>query len=235
MYLVIKGAGDLASDPDFKAGLFSLQGEGSMLSAYAVQPRSGQYLLDACAAPGGKASLLCELMGGTGRVQAWEVHEHRVALLHAVKERLRLDNLRVAMRDATIPREEYLCSFDAVLLDAPCSGLGVMINKPDIKYRVTEADIDALVELQKKLLDACASYTAIGGILVYSTCTVVKDENERQVRAFLARHPEYEIDSSADWLPEALRPLLKDGMLQLQAHRDSMEGFFIARMRRSAL
>lgn len=231
----LTGAGDLGHDPDYKNGVFSIQGEGSMLAALAVAPERGQNILDACAAPGGKSALICELMGLTGRVQAWEVHEHRVELLRATKDRLRLDNLRAMARDSSIHRPDCDTAFDSVLIDAPCSGLGVMINKPDIKYRVTEDDIQSLTALQARILEACAGYPRVGGRLVYATCTVLKDENERQVRAFLDRHGEYALDPSDDWLPEALRPRLEGGMLQLQAHIDGMEGFFIARMTRKRL
>ncbi len=231
--LKLTSAGDLASDPDYKAGLFTIQGEGSMLAALAVEPKRAENILDACAAPGGKSALIAELMGLTGRVQAWDVHEHRVELLRAVKQRLRLDNLRPMVRDASIHREDCEMAYDAVLVDAPCTGLGVMVNKPDIKYRVREEDIEALCALQKKILDACARYPRVGGRLIYSTCTVLKDENERQIKAFLERHPEYTPDPSTDWLPDALKARFKGGCLQLQAHEDGMEGFFIARMVRT--
>ena len=224
--------GDLAGDPDFKAGLFTVQGEGSMLAAYALEPKRAGNYLDACAAPGGKSALIAELMHETGRVQSWDVHEHRVELIQNTKKRLKLDNLRPAHRDAAVPREDLNASFDGVLIDAPCSGLGVMHDKPDIKYRVTEKDLDSLVELQKKILDACAPYVAPGGLLVYATCTILKDENERQVRQFLMRHPEFEPERGAEYLPESLRPMCLDGMAQLHAYAWNAEGFFIARMRR---
>ena len=227
--------GDLTGDPDFKAGLFTVQGEGSMLAAYALEPKSAANYLDACAAPGGKSALIAELMHETGRVQSWDVHEHRVELIQNTKKRLKLDNLRPAHRDAAVPREDLNASFDGVLIDAPCSGLGVMHDKPDIKYRVTERDLGSLVELQKKILDACAPYVAVGGLLVYATCTILKDENERQVREFLMRHPEFEPERSTAYLPDSLKPLSLDGMVQLQAYAWNAEGFFIARMRRVRL
>ncbi len=224
--------GDLAGDPDFKMGLFTIQGEGSMLAALALEPKRAGNYLDACAAPGGKSALIAEIMQQTGRVQAWDVHPHRVELIQTTKKRLRLDNLRAVERDASVPRPDLEGVFDGVLIDAPCSGLGVMHDKPDIKYRVTEEDLAALVALQARILDACAPFVAPGGLLVYATCTVLKDENERQVRAFLARHPQYEPEPSAAFLPERLRAGYQDGMIQLQAYAWNAEGFFIARMRR---
>lgn len=228
----VAGALDLGGDEDFKRGCYSLISESSMLAAYAMEPKRGQNLLDVCAAPGGKAAMLAELLSGTGRVHAWDVHEHRVDLLRAARERLRLDNLRPAVRDAKEHRADQELMFDAVLIDAPCSGLGVMLNKPDIKYRVSVDDIQSLVELQGEILDACSGYVAFGGLLIYSTCTITKDENQRQVERFLSRHPEYALDHGDQYLPEPLRARMEGGMLQLQAHRDHMEGFFIARLRR---
>jgi 16S rRNA (cytosine967-C5)-methyltransferase len=224
--------GDLTGDPDYKAGLYSVQGEGSMLAAYALEPKRAGNYLDACAAPGGKSALIAEMMQLTGRVQSWDVHEHRVELIQNTKKRLGLDSLRPAHRDAAVHREDLDATFDGVLIDAPCSGLGVMHDKPDIKYRVTEADLDSLTELQKRILDACAPYVAVGGLLVYATCTILKDENERQVRSFLINHPEFEPEMSRAYLPESLKPLTVDGMVQLQAYQWNAEGFFIARMRR---
>ena len=124
---------------------------------------------------------------------------------------------------------------DAVLVDAPCSGLGVMADKPDIRFRVTEEELNALPALQGQILDACAQMVKVGGRLVYSTCTILPEENEMQVRAFLERHPEFEIDESTGWLPEALRGRMQGGMLQLLPNRDGVEGFFIARMRRRSV
>lgn len=131
----VANARDVGLDKDYLQGVFSVQGESSMLAAMAVSPRRGANVLDACAAPGGKTACLSEAMGGTGRVYAWDVHEHRVDLIRGMVRRLRLDNVRPAVRDALHVKEDLLGVMDAVLLDAPCSGLGVMLSKPDVKYR----------------------------------------------------------------------------------------------------
>ena len=123
-------------------------------------------------------------------------------------------------------------SMDAVLVDAPCSGLGVIADKPDIKYRQTEESLAALPPIQRDILEACAGAVRPGGLLVYATCTILPEENENQARAFLARHPEFAPDTGDGWLPEALEPRLNGGMLQILPDRDGLEGFFIARMRR---
>jgi len=232
---LVEQAGNLANDPDYYSGEFSVQGESSMLAARAVEPRPGMTVLDACAAPGGKAALMCEMMRGTGRVHAWDLHEHRVQLIKAAGKRLRLDNLRPAERDASVRREDLECQMDAVLVDAPCSGLGVMTDKPDLKYRVTDESIESLKAEQKKILDACSSYVKVGGLLVYSTCSILPEENEKQVKEFLLNHPEFKPDEGDAWVPEKLKPRFHNGMLALLPCRDGVEGFFIARMRRVSL
>lgn len=229
---LISHAGNLAGDPDFFDGEFSIQGESSMLSAIAVNAKPGMTVIDVCAAPGGKSALMCEMMKGTGRVHAWDVHPHRVDLLKAMGKRLKLDNLRAAVRDASVTKEEFHLSADAVLIDAPCSGVGVMTDKPDLKYRVTDESIDSLIETQKKILKASSQYVKRGGVLVYSTCSILPEENEKQVEAFLFDHPEFKLDTDAGWVPEALKDRFTGGMLSLLPDRDGVEGFFIARMRR---
>ena len=202
-----------------------------MLAAEAVGVRAGIQVLDACAAPGGKTAYMAERMNGTGRVYAWDVYEHRVELIRAAARRLSLDNIRPVVRDARAFRDDMAGMMDAVLLDAPCTGLGVMDNKPDIKYRVTEAQIAELTQLQAQILDTCAGYVRKGGTLVYSTCSFLKEENEEQIGLFLKNHPEFRMDS----LPESFGPLRENAGergLQILPWRDGIDGFFIARMKR---
>ena len=230
----VTGAGRLASHIGYRKGMFSIQGESSMLAALALNVKPGMQVLDACAAPGGKSCLMAELMRGAGRVYAWDLHEHRVELINAAALRLGLENIRTQARDASKKNENLVGMMDAVLVDAPCSGLGVMGDKPDIKYRLTTETIDALIPIQRDILDTCASYVRVGGRLVYSTCTILPEENEKQVETFLQNHPEFELETSTAWLPEQLRGSCKNGMLQLLPSRDGIDGFFIARLRRKA-
>ena len=227
-------AGRLASHEGYRKGIFSIQGESSMLAAMAVSPKAGMQLLDACAAPGGKTCLMAEMMRGAGRVYAWDLHEHRVELIRAAAKRLELDNIRPQVRDAVKPNDALEGALDAVLVDAPCSGVGVMGDKPDIKCRFKAEDSVALAKVQTLLLDNCAKFVRAGGLLVYSTCTILPNENRDQVTAFLARHPEFEPDSDTSWLPVTLRELYRDGMIQILPGRDHLDGFFIARLRRKA-
>ena len=228
----VRLAAEIARDRDFLSGNFSIQGESSMLAAQAVDARRGMQILDCCAAPGGKTAYLAETMMGTGRVYAWDVHPHRVALIRAAASRLGLENVRPVVRDASVLKDDLIGTMDAVLLDAPCSGLGVMDNKPDIKLRATEESIRELTELQEKLLDACCQYVKKGGALVYSTCSMLPEENGEQIGRFLSRHPEFRLDQ----LPSSIDRRFADRMgasgLQLLPHRDGVEGFFIARMKK---
>lgn len=229
------GAGRLSELDGYKKGLFSIQGESSMLAAQAVGVKTTQQVLDACAAPGGKSALMAEAMRGTGRVYSWDLHEHRVELIRAAARRLGLENIRPQENDASKFNKNLEYEMDAVLVDAPCTGVGVMGAKPDIRYNLTEETMEALPGVQKAILDNCARYVRPGGTLVYSTCTILPEENEAQVRAFLETHPAFEPMTDNKWLPEELRGLYKDGMIQILQGRDGIEGFFIARMRRKAI
>ena len=227
----VRGAIDIARDADFTGGMFSIMSGSSMMACLAMDVGRGKQVLDCCAAPGGKSCFLAELMDGTGRVQAWDIHDHRVALIEAQMKRLGLENIRPMVRDAGKKRDDLYRTMDAVLLDAPCSGLGVLAEKPDIKLRVTEESVKELTEIQKNLLDTVCEYVKPGGTLVYSTCSVLPEEDEDQVNAFLARHPEFEACELPASIPERFRRYGKNG-LQLLEHRDGVEGFYLCRMKR---
>ena len=229
---LVYGAGDLAADADYRAGLFSIQGQSSMLAAEALEVRPGMKVLDACAAPGGKSAYLCEQMQLTGRVYAWELHEKRAQLLEGVRRRLGLDNLRISVRDALDFRPDLEGMLDGVLLDAPCAGLGVLSQKPDIKLRLKQEDIPAIVDTQGRLLDTVCRYVRPGGALVYSTCSLLPEENADRVRAFLETHRNFVLDPLPASFPAELRERQTACGLQLLGCRDGVEGFFIARMRR---
>ena len=227
----IRNMAEIAHDAGFVGGKFSIQSESSMMAAMAVEPKKGMQILDCCAAPGGKSCLMAEMMGGTGRVQAWELHEHRTDLIAAQVKRLGLENVRPMTRDAAVRRPDLEGTMDAVLLDAPCSGLGVMADKPDVKYRVTPESVEEIVRTQRQLLDAVAPYVKRGGTLVYSTCSVLKEENVRQAEAFLERHPEFELTKLPESIPAEFRQH-EDVGLQLLPSRDGVEGFYICRFKR---
>lgn len=230
---LLEGVTEPGFDPDYQAGLYSIQGQSSMLAAEAVQAKPGMKILDACAAPGGKSAYLCEVMQLTGRVYAWELHEKRALLLDGVRRRLGLDNLRTAVKNACEYRPDMEKTLDAVLLDAPCSGTGVLSQKPDIKLRLKESDLPAIVETQKKLLNTVCRYVRPGGLLVYSTCSVLPEENKAQIEAFLKEHPEYTTEPMPLSFPAELRQQQDALGLQLLGFRDQVEGFYIVRLRRN--
>ncbi|MEL7609875.1 MAG: 16S rRNA (cytosine(967)-C(5))-methyltransferase RsmB [Bacillota bacterium] len=220
---------DIASDALFLEGKVAVQSESAMLAAKACKVGPGMRVLDACAAPGGKSAYLAALMEDRGHLEAWEVHEHRKELLDKTLGRLHVRCANTRVQDACELREELVGSMDAVLVDAPCSGLGVS-GKPDIRYARSPGDIQSLAALQKKILDCCANYVALGGALVYATCTVSKRENQDVVSDFLKRHAEFQLDPFTELLPDGMRYRAKDGMLHLFPHMDHTDGFFIARM-----
>ncbi len=227
----VSGTSDISKDQDFRDGLFSIQGEGSMLAALAVNADLGMNILDCCAAPGGKTMLMAEQMQGTGRVQAWDVHEKRVQLIRAAAERLRLYNVRPMARDASVFRENLVSSMDAVLLDAPCTGTGVLSSKPESKYRFNLEGLDALREKQGRLLETVCRYVKNGGRLVYSTCSILPEENSEQIKSFLNRHNEFKMLPFQDDFPESLKHRASPYGMQLMPGEDGMqEGFFIAAM-----
>lgn len=228
----VRHSGNLAGTPEYLSGKFSMQGQSAMLAAMAVCPKRGMTVLDCCAAPGGKAAYISELMQGSGRVYAWDLHEHRVELIKETAKRLGLDNIRCAVKDATVPKDELLGSMDAVILDAPCTGLGVMADKPDIKYGLDEAHFTEITRTQKKLLDVCCEYVKPGGLLVYSTCTVLPAENQDRIHEFMLSHPEFKAEKNDGFLPETLKPLFRDGQISLLQYRDGVEGFYIATLRK---
>ncbi|MCE5235812.1 MAG: 16S rRNA (cytosine(967)-C(5))-methyltransferase RsmB [Clostridiaceae bacterium] len=213
----------------FLSGKLAVQSEGAMLACIATGAREGDRVLDACAAPGGKTAFLASLTRNKAAITAWELREHRAALAAKTLARLHVENASVAVRDASIVDTALLSSMDAVLVDAPCSALGLW-GKPDAKQNKEEQTVTRLAALQKSILDACAPYVKPGGTLVYSTCTVSHAENEAQVEAFLKAHAEFSLSSLAKYVPERLKERGKTGMLQLFPHLDGVEGFFVARM-----
>ena len=230
----ITGAMDIGEDADFRSGQFSIQSESSMLAVMAMDPARGRQYLDCCAAPGGKTCYMSELMNGTGRILAWDVHPHRISLIDAQRKRLGLENIRPVVRDALSFRSDLEKTMDGVLLDAPCTGTGMMSEKPDIKLHCDESSLTQLSAIQARLLDSVCMYVKEGGTLVYSTCSVLKSENEDQISSFLSRHPEFYIADLPDSVPEKYRVNYRIGV-QLFPFRDNVEGFYICRMKRKSM
>ena len=223
---------DVLRNELFQNGNITVQSLSSMLVCHALNAKAGMCVLDACAAPGGKTAYISEMMEQKGEVVATELHEHRAELTKKTLERLNVKNASVLQKDASKLCEEFVEKFDAVLVDAPCSGLGVT-GKADIKYTKSMEAIEELARLQYEILSNCAKYVKRGGTLVYSTCTVSKKENEENAAKFLKEHPDFLADDTLkDLIPDNLRKRVKDGRIQLFPHIDNMEGFFIARFQK---
>lgn len=226
--------GNLAHTKTFQDGYITIQDESSMLVARALQPCEHERVLDSCAAPGGKSTHIAELMNRTGQVVSLDIHEHKVKLIEEQAKRLQLPNIVTHVLDSRQASTYFADeSFDKILVDAPCSGFGVIRRKPDIKYTKTEADLPALAALQLDILMEVAPLLKKGGTLVYSTCTINRDENEAVVAEFLHKHPEFVLDDTLkERMPEKVRPYVTNGQLRLLPHYFDSDGFFIASLRK---
>ncbi len=199
----------------FREGKIAVQGEGAMAICRFLGDMKGKRVLDACAAPGGKSAYLWSLTEGDIDLTCWELHPHRVEVMERTFARLHVE-AKCEARDASQVPEDAAPAFDAVLLDVPCSGLGLLWEKPDVAVHRAENDVYALVRTQAAILENCERLVVPGGILCYSTCTISRPENEAQVETFLQGHPEYVLE----------------GQRQLLPHRDGTGGFYMARMKR---
>lgn len=227
--------GNLANSQAFKQGFLTIQDESSMLVSYALGVKEHEKVLDACAAPGGKSTHIAEKMDNSGEVISLDLHEHKVKLINDNARRLGLKTIETFALDARLSGEKFSQeSFDRILLDAPCSGLGVMRRKPDLKYTKHEEDITRLSGIQHKLLTAVAPLLKKGGILVYSTCTVDKEENEKTVQLFLQENPQFEGDVLfKNRMPEAVQPLITGFDLQIFPQDFGSDGFYMAVLRKA--
>lgn len=237
--LVIEEPFDVHGSPLWQSGDLHAQSRAAMLVARALAPRSGERVLDLCAAPGGKTTHLAALMEGSGEVVAVERDRRRAGVLARTAERLGAINVRVEVADAELPRPSG-DTFDRVLVDPPCSGLGTLQAHPDLRWRVTPESIAKMAGAQARMLAAGAAALRPDGVLVYATCTISPTENERTISAFLDSNPDFRIDDLAAELPGYGAGSALDGSDARDAcavltlpHRDRTAGFYIARLRRS--
>ena len=221
--LVLENTGAVEELAAYKEGLFHAQDFASQLCCRAVDAQIGETVFDLCSAPGGKAFTIAEAMQNTGCVRAFDIYQSRVDLIRSGAKRLGLINVYTYLSDASIFNENYGMA-DRVLCDVPCSGLGIIRRKPEIRFKKA-ADIDNLPELQYRILCNATRYLKDGGRLVYSTCTLNPKENEEVCNRFLAEHPEFE---AVEVLPEIPRYNGKDKYLTLMPHIHSTDGFFVA-------
>ncbi|MCG3401375.1 16S rRNA (cytosine(967)-C(5))-methyltransferase RsmB [Staphylococcus massiliensis] len=208
----------------FKAGKVSIQDKSSMFVANVLQSKTGDAILDTCSAPGGKACHIGEKLNQTGHVLASDVHAHKMKLIEHNVKKLGLKNIEAIQHDATQP---YNQTFDKILVDAPCSGLGVMRHKPEIKYRETKDSVLSLVDIQLDILTNASKHLKPGGTLVYSTCTIEQMENENVIYTFLKQNPEFEFLPFEDF--KSGEPVKT---LQILPQDFNSDGFFITRIKR---
>jgi 16S rRNA (cytosine967-C5)-methyltransferase len=228
--LVLEEPFDAHGSPLWQRGAFHAQSRAAMLVARVLDPAPGERVLDLCAAPGGKTTHLAALMQGRGEVLAIARNPRRAGGLVRTARRLHAANVRVEVADASLVRPEGAV-FDRVLVDPPCSGLGTLQARADLRWRVTPEAIEEMAGAQAEILAAGAAVLRPGGVLVYSTCTISPTENERPIAAFLDSHPEFGLDDLAG-TAGAQAAADGAGMLQTLPHRDRTAGFFIARLRR---
>ncbi len=216
----------------FKKGWFQVQDVSSMLVAEIAAPKWGDYCIDVCAAPGGKSLHLSDQLKGSGHVEARDVSDYKVSLMKENIERIGNINMEAVLADATVFDQNSVEKADILLADLPCSGLGVMGRKTDIKYKMTPAKQAELVKLQRKILDTVHSYVKRGGTLIYSTCTIGAQENQLNVKWFLENYP-FKLESIEPYLcPELRSKTTQAGYLQLLPGVHRTDGFFIARFKR---
>ena len=212
----ISGFDHLRALPSFEEGLFYVQDESSMRVAELAQPEDGDFVIDVCAAPGGKSIHIAEKMHGTGHVEARDLTPYKVGLIEENIRRCETKNMSAVCMDARIRDEASVQKADIVIADLPCSGLGVIQKKKDIKYKMTPEKQKDLAVLQREILSVVHAYIKPGGTLIYSTCTINREENEENVACFLREHPEFSLVSMEQILPQAGR----------------CDGFFLAKLKR---
>ena len=227
--VVVTSHGTLDALAPLREGLCQVQDESSMLVAHVLGAAPGMTVIDACAAPGGKTTHIAQRMENRGKIYAFDVYEGKIARIENNARRLGIDIIEARLRDAREIGAQYAGAADRVLVDAPCSGLGVLRRKPDARWRRKRAELAALPKLQQEILSGAAAAVRPGGVLVYSTCTMEEQENAGVVTRFLAAHPEFVLEKTGTFLPVQKTD---DDMVQIFPTEDGGDGFFIARMKR---
>lgn len=230
--VVVPGQVDLTGAGFFQAGLALAQDEASILVGHLLRPRSGSLVIDACAGPGTKTTHLAQLMGDAGEIVALDIHPHRLDLVAENCRRLGLTSVRTMAMDAReLGKSPWAGRARFILLDAPCSGTGALRRRPDIRWRQSPEKVAESTRLQRDLLEAAVCALAPGGEMVYSTCSLLAEENEAAVRDVLDRHPEIEVADLGPW-PGPREAVQPDGTVTLWPQRHGTDGFFMARLRR---
>ena len=216
----------------FKQGYFTIQDEMAGLISIVLEPQKGQNILDCCSAPGGKTTYIAELINDKGNIEAWDIHEHRVKLVQENAKRLGITCINTKVQDAIIYNEENKDKYDKILLDVPCLGLGVLKRKPDIKWTRNKEDIEEISKLQMQILDTCSKYLKKGGELVYSTCSILKSENEEIIENFVQKNYDFEIINLNENFKKYNEEKYKKSKYIKLFQNSENDGFFIAKLRK---
>jgi 16S rRNA (cytosine967-C5)-methyltransferase len=212
--------------PGFSDGEFFVQDSACVVSALALDPKAGERVIDVCSCPGGKSFIAAIIMNDKGEIHSFDLHESKLSLIAEGSERLGLVSLNIDCVDATSPKEELLGTADKVICDVPCSGLGVLSKKPDLRYKSEESALE-LPPLQYDILSASARYLKVGGEILYSTCTLRREENEDIIEKFLECNSEF---TKTDFTVGNLSST--DGMLTLLPSVHNTDGFFMAKLKK---
>lgn len=211
----------------FKDGLFQVQDESSMLVGKIAYESDVKRVIDACSAPGGKATHMADLMNNKGQVKAFDISDKKIELIKENVSRLGLNNVQASVNDATLRDDTLVDWADVVIADVPCSGLGIIRKKPDIKWHGSMEKVGNLIEIQRKILQNVKDYVKVGGTLIYSTCTIIQAENEANVQWFLDNNPAFHLEEIQGPYGDP-----DSGMVKLMPRQDGPDGFFIAKMKR---
>ncbi len=230
--LILEQGIDYERNSSFQKGYFTPQDISSMLAARILDPKSGQTVIDVCSAPGGKTTYLAEQMQNHGKIVACDIYPHKLKLVQQAAQRLGITIIETKQQDAAVEVAAWRGQADCVLVDAPCSGLGIIRRKPEIKWTKTLTDIQQLSMLQYQILQTASCYVKLGGELVYSTCTLTNEENNDIFYRFLREHPQFEAVEFSSLVPEEWKPAAARGSLQILPGELGCDGFYIAKMKR---
>ena len=229
-FLVLDKAKNIEKLESFKNGLFTVQDEAAGLTALILNPKKGENILDACSSPGGKTTYIAQLVENEGQIIAFDIHEHRTRLVEQNAKRLGVNIIETKVQDASKFEEKYVNKFDKILLDVPCLGIGVLKRKPDIKWQKKKEDVKEISEIQYKILENCSKYLKQNGELVYSTCSILKEENENLIEKFLQKNKEFKLEKIENFEEEFFNKYLKnDQFLQVYQNKKT-DGFFICKL-----
>ena len=238
-FLILENVNNLEGLDSFKDGLFIVQDEGAGLIADILNPKHNERVLDACSSPGGKTTYLAEIMGNEGEIEAWDIHLHRTRLVDENAKRLGIDIIKTKVENAEVYNKDYYEKFDKILLDVPCLGLGVLKRKPDIKWQKSKKDLEEILNIQFNILNTCSKYLKVNGELVYSTCSILKEENVNIILKFLKNNKNFELKEINGEIKKLIKEkinreyilkyLKENKFLELYTN-EKTDGFFVCKL-----